>query len=788
MKRTKWIALLLAVSLLVGTAPAVSAAGVTPIAPAFTDISDPTVAESADLLRLLGIVNGTGGTSFRPQNTLTRAEFAKMAIELLGEGGQAASQMNRTIFRDVPSTHWARGYIHVAAQATTGENAKVPLIRGDGAGYFRPNEAITFAEATTILMRVLGYSDDTVGFGSAWYDGYLATAAQIGLTENVTVSSPLSSITRGDAAILFANAVYTTPREGKDVFLVTSLGGSITDSQLVLEVKGKTTSDGGWTLRTAEKSYRTHRDNLSTGLQGQRCKLVLDKKGDVLALQRDEDYSTRTLRLTSSEARYVMTQEQEQILVDPATPVFQSGESRSTTYGEIYAKELYYGSNAVFCYDKAGSLQSIYLLSGSSSTITAVATPGSDPFRPLFSSTTPAVYKNGCPASLSDIKPYDVGVFDGNANTLNLSDRKLTGVYENATPSVVSPSKLTVMGAELDVLDCALKDLLHFKLGDRVTLLLDGQNNVAGVVSPDAVSGEVFGIASITQTQIPHQRVEKDENGNDYTYTWYTNAYAAEVDLSLGITVKGEVDSSVPAMERAPGQLVRVSSTESGKLRLSSITANTAPGSWRPMDAKLGSMNVIPQVAVYDKVGTSPLVRVKLSQVTAPTVAISAISYYHLDNSGQVDLLVLNDVTGECYTYGLAEFSSDSGSNPSLKVSAQGETSLNVITNHSAESLDGTFVGVAPSISKADGVHRMDSSISLRAQKGVRRSAFHEDAVTVGDTLYPLAANIDNCCYNARSKTWFASLDEALAYSDTLTVYYERPYSQGGKIRLVVVE
>lgn len=295
MKRTKWIALLLAVSLLAGMVTTVSAAGTTPIAPAFTDIADPNVAESADLLRLLGIVNGTGGTSFRPQGTLTRAEFSKMAVELVGEGGKAASQMNRTIFRDVPSTHWARGYIHVAAQATTGENAKAPLIRGDGAGYFRPNEAITFAEATTILMRVLGYSDDTVGFGSAWYDGYLSTAAQIGLTDGVS-AAPLSSITRGDAAVLFANAIYTTPRNGKDVFLVTSLGGSITESQLVLEVKGQATSDGGWALRTAEQNYRTHRGDLSASYQGQRCKLVLDKNGDVLALQPDEDYSTRTVR------------------------------------------------------------------------------------------------------------------------------------------------------------------------------------------------------------------------------------------------------------------------------------------------------------------------------------------------------------------------------------------------------------------------------------------------------------------------------------------------------------
>lgn len=775
MKRTKWIALLLAVSLLAGMATTVSAAGTTPIAPAFTDISDPNVAESADLLRLLGIVNGTGGTSFRPQGTLTRAEFSKMAVELVGEGGKAASQMNRTIFRDVPSTHWARGYIHVAAQASTGENAKAPLIRGDGAGYFRPNEAITFAEATTILMRVLGYSDDTVGFGSAWYDGYLATAKQIGLTDGVS-AAPLASITRGDAAVLFANAIYTTPRDGKDVFLVTSLGGSITESQLVLEVKGQTTADGGWALRTAEKSYHTFRGNLSTSYQGQRCKLVLDKEGDVLALRQDSDYSTRTVRILEAEARYVMAQGQEQILVDPATPVYQSGQQEST-YEKAYAKQIPYGTNAVFCYNKAGALQSIYLLTGDLNAVTAVAMPGADPFRPLFSSVTPTVYKNGVPASLSDIQPYDVGTFDGNADVLNLSDRKLTGVYENASPSAVSPSEITVMGVTepLNVLECALKDLVNFKLGDRVTLLLDGNNNVAGVVSPNVVSADPIGVATITGSS---------ESG-----------YEAKVELAYGIEVKGKVSSSATAMERAPGRLTSVASFEQGNLRLTTVADNAAPGAWRPAEGKLGSLSVSPKVAIYDKAGSGPLKLVPLSQVTAASIPASKITYYHTDNSGNVDVIQLDDATGECYTYGILKkggsvYSGGGGlstSNPTVIVK-NGNGERQVIAAMDALGKENSFAGIAFGTSSLDGVSRLGGSVTLQSQKSVRRTAFTETSVTVNGTVYPLAANIDDCCYNAKSKTWFDSLDKALAYANTLTVYYDRSPAQGGKVRLVVAE
>lgn len=61
-----------------------SAAG----AGSFYDITDEATANAAEVLRLLGVVNGTGGGAFRPAGTLTRAEFCKMTIEIMGLGGE----------------------------------------------------------------------------------------------------------------------------------------------------------------------------------------------------------------------------------------------------------------------------------------------------------------------------------------------------------------------------------------------------------------------------------------------------------------------------------------------------------------------------------------------------------------------------------------------------------------------------------------------------------------------------------------------------------------------------
>ena len=113
MKR-KIISLVLALVLLVSAMPAALAAE-----GSFTDITDKDVAQAAETLRLLGVVDGVGGGKFEPANNLTRAQFCKMAIVMMGIEAQEPGYRSRTIFTDVASTHWARGYINLAA---SGEN------------------------------------------------------------------------------------------------------------------------------------------------------------------------------------------------------------------------------------------------------------------------------------------------------------------------------------------------------------------------------------------------------------------------------------------------------------------------------------------------------------------------------------------------------------------------------------------------------------------------------------------------------------------------------------------
>lgn len=767
--RKKWISSLLCGALLAGLLAA-------PAAAAFPDVTDPALAEATALLQQLKVVNGKPNGTFDPQGIFTRAEFCKMALVALGREQEVQLYQGRVIFSDVTATHWALGYINAAAAVREGVT---PLVQGRGDGSFAPNAPITCGEAVTILMRSLSYSDkDVGGDGGAWYAGHMLRAKTIGLLDGLESLSGGDTLTRAQAALLFENLLYTEPKDSKQVFLETVLGGSVGESQLVLEVKGKALAAGGWAVKTDKGSYVTFRSDLDSALLGKRCKPVLDKEGNLLALRADEEHTTRILRILSAEARYMVTSEDSQLLVDAATPVWRADGTQST-YGSVY-KEITYGANAVLCYDKTDTLVSIYLTGGSPSAVTAVAGEGSRPFDGAWEGQPTAVYKNGVATSLANVKPYDVGTYDPHTGVLEVSDRKLTGVYENAAPSPVSPRTVTVMGCAFPVLDSALKDLTAFSLGDRMTLLLDGQNNVAGVVSPDKASAQALGVADIKKTGI-------DERGYD--------VFTATVESAWGLTFKGQVRRvSQNSIDAAPGKLCAVTATQLGYLELSTPASDGVFGDWNVKAGTIGDVKVAPQAVVYDKVPDGPLTRLKLSAVTMSTVPARKITFLRKDSAGFADVIVLDDCTGEGYTYGRVAFqpgyySADMGSDiPATTTVTNGKNTLDLATGSTYSNLKNRFMGLAPSLSSLNGMPRSGAAVSLNAIDAVPRSAFGDTSVTADGQIFPLADNIDQCCFNAVSETWFGSLDDALAYASTLSIYYDKAPDQGGKVRLVVAK
>ena len=167
---------------------------------AFTDQADIKVdAEVVDTLVSLGVINGYTDGSFKPNDTVTRAEMAKM-IYVLRTGNSDASAYNndKTTFTDIKG-HWARGYVKYCQS--------LGIIAGQSATTFAPDQTVTAQEAAKMLLVTLGYDAQKAGLvGINWASRTNALADENGLLEDVTTSFT-GPCPRQYAAQLIYNAI-----------------------------------------------------------------------------------------------------------------------------------------------------------------------------------------------------------------------------------------------------------------------------------------------------------------------------------------------------------------------------------------------------------------------------------------------------------------------------------------------------------------------------------------------------------------------------------------------------
>lgn len=782
--------------LISGLLASVLLAGLVTIAPAsaagsaaFTDIPDSTTANAAETLRVLGVVDGTGGTAYNPNGTLTRAEFCKMAVEILGRGSEEPAQRNRTIFTDVGPDHWARGYVNLAASITIGAtggedgSAGTRLIMGVGDGSFQPNRAITYGEAVTMLMRVLGYGDQDVATGANWYDGYVGLAISSGLADGLNISGA-STLTRGQAAILFYNLLFTSPKNSTDIYLST-LGGSLEDNVIVLSTDATAEDGTGGSVLTTSGTYKTDRAAFGSELCGARGQIVLDKDKKLLAILPEKGITIRSVTVMGSpEANAIPVVGDETIKVTLDTKVYQSDSQEPTTYEKIWTS-LRTGTSLKLCFNGSGKLDYIYQTSakdagGEGNVMVAKNKPSgtSNPFTILTGGKTPEIYKNGIPAQVSDIRQYDVGTYDKNSNTLFVSDLRLCGLYEDASPNAAAPSTVKVMGATLEVLPSAVADLSAFQVGDKVTFLLTSSGQVAGAVSPSVAQSNAVGVAKVEGS-------------------------SATVHLLDGlITLTGKTNMNGDVARQFNGWLVNVSSYSRGYLSLSKINGGGATKELDLVAGKLGDKTLSPGVRFFEQAGNGALAEIQRSDITIDKVPANKVTYVGYDWAGRVDKLVLNDVTGDRYIYGMVYYipNDQEGDNATIyddvSVTNSGSTqSFTVFYLDGVKS--GRMGGIAPGLGKLGNGTEAVAYMPLQTASGIQRNQFDVEnwMLTTNEMVIPISAQVE--CYNKATGQWYKAegdngrqeaLKQALAFSNSLTVYYDRAPEQGGKVRIVVAE
>lgn len=230
----------------------------------FSDVSDSYTATAVETLRLMGVLDGYGDGTFRPDTVLNRAQFCKMAVYAMDGSGELGRYSTVTIFPDVKPSHWASAYINMAARKG--------IISGFADGKFKPGQTVTAGQAVTILMRGLGYKDEDMG--GVWPQSYMAEAQTNGLLKSTGITSAYAGLTRAQAAKLFLNLFEA--KHGKSETLLFNY--NVGKDEVYL-----TAVDGGkGTMTAGGKTYTMAHPVTSTSLIGSKGKAVLNSAGEIL--------------------------------------------------------------------------------------------------------------------------------------------------------------------------------------------------------------------------------------------------------------------------------------------------------------------------------------------------------------------------------------------------------------------------------------------------------------------------------------------------------------------------
>lgn len=163
----------------------------------FTDLVGTKYLDAVKILNGLNILNGYPDGTFKPENPITRAEFTVIATKLANLT-VADIQSTELRFSDVANEHWAKNFIILAY-----ENS---IISGYPDNTFKPDNNVTYQEALTILLNVMGYKWEVTKMNLDWPRGYIEMANQLNMMSQVGEVDYASRATRGDVALLTLKA------------------------------------------------------------------------------------------------------------------------------------------------------------------------------------------------------------------------------------------------------------------------------------------------------------------------------------------------------------------------------------------------------------------------------------------------------------------------------------------------------------------------------------------------------------------------------------------------------
>ncbi len=378
----------------------------------------------------------------------------------------------------------------------------------------------------------------------------------------------------------------------------------------------------------------------------------------------------------------------------------------------------------------------------------------------------PLVYRNGSLADESDLAAYDILYYSVASDTVWAYSDKKSGTLEQISPNKEAPVSITVSGVTYSLSTSAAKaavGLDGLETGDIVTVLLDRDGGAADVYH----ASEIYD----TQLGVVTQAGTKTLSG--------ASTYYVTLLLTDGSTMDVACQSDRSSLV---GRAVKLSYAAGGA-SISTTALSEVVGEVSASERTIGSKSLSDDVKILDLSGKGTSVFVSLSRIDGLSLGSDSVLLTTTNSDGEINGMILNDVTGDAHSYGYVTYSSqdeDDAASPSYRVDIAG-----TVSSVSGGSTWYNVYSGAAQITK-DVFGTISSMRNLTRLSGSIASVSPVQLVTTDGQSYALSGSV--AVYDASgTQMRYASIDELMeAQPSSLQAYYDKLPSAGGRIRVIV--
>ena len=256
--------------------------------------------------------------------------------------------------------------------------------------------------------------------------------------------------------------------------------------------------------------------------------------------------------------------------------------------------------------------------------------------------TPTSVYRNDKSSASAELNKYDVYYYSESLQTVWIYTRRAAGRITAVSPSASAPTALTVAGSNYTLGSAAvaskISSLNGGGVGEVVTLLLGMDNEVADVITGEEADSVFYGVVQTAARSLV------EDNGADVLQK-------ISVMCTDGITRTVNIDKS---LNYPTGWLVEISVTPEGE-QVTAIESKSVSGTINDTATALGDYALADDVQILDTTSEGLAGTVRPSRIAGTKLNGLTVRYYTLNEQGQIDRLILNDVTGDLWKYGVLD-------------------------------------------------------------------------------------------------------------------------------------